>query len=145
MSRDSREAAKLAVRQWAAELEAMQAGNSKHPLHRVRELHLGAAAATVSGTGKVTARAVASRSSPGSMAPVVRMPGAAASETHWIMREVHNIDPDCYRVLLAWGLGFSIADQARAANRSKSKLEKVFEGGLYLVRAGRLWGVGRLR
>lgn len=129
------------VQRWAVELEALMAGHSKHPLHRIRELHLAKMAdhrTTAPGSTRLTARGSASRNSPGTVELRARLGSAAAEETHRIMRHVHTIDPKYWRVLLSYGLGFSYADQAKAFKKSKSTIEKWFEGGIAVVISARL-------
>jgi len=54
------------------------------------------------------------------------------------MRHIQNIDPKTYEVLMLWGLGYSIADQAKAYRCSKHKVEILFNQGLFGVQSGLL-------
>lgn len=82
-----------------------------------------------------TARASATRSSSGSRMPIQNIGSRSAEEIHQIMRHVSVIDGRYWRVLLAWGLGWTLAEQASAQKCSRSTVEKWFEGGLGVVQS----------
>lgn len=127
-----RDRAMAAVQAWALEIEAMQAGAQKHLLDQVRELHLGAGG-TGGRSGKLTARATATRRSARANPPRVPRGGELAE----IMRAVQFLDEISgtryYSTLSAWGLGASIQYQADVLEVSKPTVSRWFEGGLAIV------------
>jgi len=128
MSAVRRRVAMRAVRQWALELEQLQAGNSKHPLHQIRELHL-VEAGNGRSSDRITARGTATRAPSRSREPRYFPTGQCGR----IMLEVANVDMRYWQVLMAWGLGWSFDDQAKARKVSKATIAKWFEGGLAIV------------
>ena len=144
--------AKRAVQIWAIELEEAMAGKSRHPLHQVRELHLAnmpnhsppakrpVTLKTASGgeithwTESLTARGVATRSAGGSR-PLVNITTRSAGEIHKIMRHLELVDHQYWQTLLAWGLGFTLENQAKTCKVSKATIQRRFEGGLAIVQS----------
>ena len=129
MSNSPRDRAMRSVRAWAQAVERSSGVQGKHPLQQIRELGAGSLTRTRSPGGAVNARGSATRPSPSSRAPRF----TPADEISRIMLELAWVDGRYWQTLLAWGLGWSLEDQARERKVSKATVAKWFEAGLAVV------------